>query len=307
MDKIPLESNFMDNKNLIIPVYLNQKIVFDFIAIIEDGISQIQTIQKTEKSSSNSQAEIEGEIGTSNILSFLKINLRSNLSGRNSSETGKGITEEKIHTPTSLFSKLLDYLYERKLIKDIDNDNNFDDNIVGQFVHYVGTLERNPIIVFIESLEKIINIFNIFQPSNQNQGKKGSNSKDPNKIIFEQIKSLSDSLKSGNIIDIICKLDNTNIETVLQTNIDYFNNKSMNELIDGKFNIIGKVIKITKNSTGDKINLLRNTSLSMINSKLLNTLPLQTDEIVNSGIILPELKTEIDGNSMLIIPIAIYV
>jgi hypothetical protein len=237
----------------------------------------------------------------------LKINLRSNLSGRNSSETGKGITEEKIHTPTSLFSKLLDYLYERKLIKDINNDDNFDDNIVGQFVHYAGTLERNPIIVFVESFEKIINIFNIFQPSNQNQGKKGSNSKDPNKIIFEQIKSLSDSLKSGNIIDIICKLDNTNIETVLQTNIDYFNNKSMNELIDGKFNIIGKVIKITKNSTEDKINLLRNTSLSMINAKLLNTLSLQTDEIKKSGIILPELKTEIDGNSMLIIPIAIYV
>jgi hypothetical protein len=296
----------VDNKNLIIPIYLNQKIVFDFIAIIEDGISQIQTIQKTEKSSSNSQAEIEGEIGTSNILSFLKINLRSSLLGKNSSEIGKGITEEKIHTPTSLFSKLLDYLYEKKLIKDINNDD-FDDNIVGQFVHYAGTLERNPIIVFIEAFEKIINIYNIFQPNNQNQGKKGNNNKYPNKVIFEQIKSLSDSLKSGNIMDIICKLDNTNIETVLQTNIDYFNNKSMNELIDGKFDIIGKVIKITKNSTDDKINLLRNTSLSMINAKLLNTLPLQTNEIANSGITLPELKTEINGNSMLIIPIAIYV
>jgi chromosome condensin MukBEF MukE localization factor len=240
-------------------------------------------------------------------LSLLKINLKSNLSGRNSSETGKGITEEKIHTPTSLFSKLLDYLYEKKLIKDINKDADFDNNIIGQFVHYTGTLERNPIIVFIESFEKIINIYNIFQPNSQNPGKKGSNIKDPNKIIFEQIKSLSESLKSGNIIDIICKLDNTNIETVLQTNVDYFNNRSMNELIDGKFNIVGKVIKATKSTTDDKINLLRNTSPSMINTELLSTLFLQTEEIKNSGIILPELKTEIGGSSMLIIPIAIYV
>jgi hypothetical protein len=39
----------MDNKSLIIPVYLNQKVIFDFIAIIEDGIAQIQTIKITEK------------------------------------------------------------------------------------------------------------------------------------------------------------------------------------------------------------------------------------------------------------------
>ncbi|MDR2632061.1 MAG: hypothetical protein LBC51_00355 [Treponema sp.] len=299
----------MGNKNLIIPVYLNQKIVFDFIAVIEDGIAQIQTIQRTEKSSSDFQAGIEGGIGTSNVLSFLKINLKSNLSGKNSSGTERGVTEEKVHTPTSLFSKLLDYLYENKFIKDINNGNDIDEDIVGQFVHYTGTLEKNPIISFIESFEKIINIANIFQPNNQNQGKRSNNNKDQTKIMTEQIKSLSDSLKSGNIIDIICKLNNTDIETVLQTNIDYFNNRSMNELIDGKFNIVGKAIKVTKDLADEKINLLRNTSLSMINKTLVDTLSLQVnmEEITNSGLILPRLKTEIVGKSMLIIPIAIYI
>jgi hypothetical protein len=246
---------------------------------------------------------------SSNILSFLKINLKSNLLAKTSNETGMGTTEEKVHTPTSLFSKLLDYLYENKLITDISDSNDIDNNITGQFVHYVGTLEKNPIISFIEAFEKIINIYNIFQPNNQNQGKKGSNIKDPNKIMVDQIKSLSESLKYGNITDIICKLDNTNIETVLQTNIDYFNNKSMNELIDGKFNIIGKVIKVTNGLIDDKINLLRNTSLSMINKTLFDRLSLQmqTEEITNSGLALPDLKTEISGNSMLIIPIAIYI
>jgi hypothetical protein len=299
----------MDTKNLIIPVYLNQKIVFDFIAVIEDGIAQIQTIQRTEKSSSDYQAGIEGEIGTSNILSFLKINLKSNLSNKNSNATGVEKTEEKVHTPTSLFSRIVDYLYEKKLIKDINNGDDFDDNIVGHFVHYIGTLEKNPIISFIESFERVINIYNIFQPNNQSQGKKVNNSKDQTKVLFDQINSLSESLKAGNIIDIICNLHNTNIETVLQTNIDYFNNKSMNELIDGRFNIIGKVIKVTKNTTDDKINLLRNTSLSMINKTLFDTLSVQinNEEIAKSGLVLPNLKTEIDGNSMLVIPIAIYV
>jgi hypothetical protein len=299
----------MSDKNLIIPVYLNQKIVFDFIAIIEGGIAQIQTIQKTEKNSSDSHAEIEGEIGTSNILSFLKIGLKSNLSGKKSSEAGKEVTEEKVHTPTSLFSKLLDYMYENELIKEINGDSDFDSGIVGNFVHYVGTLEKNPIISFMESFEKIMNIFSIFQSNNQNQGKKGSNSKDQNKIISDQIKSLSESLKSGNIIDIICKLQNSNIETVLQTNLDYFNNKSMNELIDGKFNIIGKVIQASNNSDENRINLLRNTSLSIINKSMIDTLFTQFDttELEKSGLALPKLRIEISGNTMLIIPIAIYI
>jgi hypothetical protein len=298
----------MSDKNLIIPVYLNQKIVFDFIAIIEGGIAQIQTIQKTEKYSSDSHAEIEGEIGTSNILSFLKIGLKSNLSGGKSSEGGKEVTEEKVHTPTSLFSKLVDYMNENGLIREINKDINFDCGIEGSFVHYIGILEKNPIISFIESFEKIMNIYNIFQPNNQNQVKKGHNSKDQNKIVSDQIKSLSESLKSGNIMDIICKIQNSNVETVLQTNLDYFNNKSMNELIDGKFNIIGKVIKASNNSE-EKINLLRNTSLSMIKRSILDTLFTQIDTTAfkESGLELPNLRTEIDGNTMLIIPVAIYV
>ena len=299
----------MDNKNLIIPVYLNQKIVFDFLAIIEDGIAQIQTIQRKEKYSSDSHSEIEGEIGTSNILSFLKINLKSNLSGKDGSENEKGITEERIHTPTSLFSKLMDYLYENKLIIEIKKDSDFNNSIVGSFVHYTGTLEKNPIISFFESFEKGINVFNVFQTNDQSQGKKGSNNKDPNKIMFDQITLLSESLKSGNITDIICKLDNTNIETVLQTNIDYFNHKSMNELIDGKFNVIGKVIKVTTNLKDDKINLLRNTSLSMIGKKIIDsfTTEIDSEEIKESGLLFPKIKTEIIGTSMLIIPIAIYI
>ncbi len=301
----------MSNKNLIIPIYLNQKIVFDFIAIIEGGIAQIQTIQKNEKHSSDSHSGIEGEIGTSNVLSFLKINLKSILSRKDYNENGKDITEERVHTPTSLFSKLLDYLYDNQLISEINKDDDLNDNIVGNFVHYIGTLEKNPIIHYMESFEKIVNIYNIFEPNNQNQGNKKYNNKkeDPNKMVIDQIKSLSESLKSGNIIDIICKLNNTGIETVLQTNIDYFNSRSMNELIDGKFNIIGKVIKVTNSLDGDRINLLRNTSLSIVNRSLVDVFSSQfnTEEINESGIILPKLKTEIEGKSMLIIPMAIYI
>jgi len=302
----------MGDKNLIIPLYLNQKIVFDFIAVIEDGIAKIQTIQRKEKTANESQAEIEGEIGTSNILSFLKINLKSNLSGNKADESERGITEEKIHTPTSLFSKLLDYLHEKKLINDIKSTSDINKNLVGNFIHFKGTLEKNPIISFIESFEKGMNIANIFQTDNRNQGNQGhgkkGNNKDSNKIVFEQIKLLSESLKSGKIIDMICKLKDINIETVLQTNIDYFNNKSMNELIDGEFNIIGKVIKIT-NTEEEKINLLRNTSLSIMGKHIIDMLSANFDsaEIEQSGLVFPKLKTEINGNSMLIIPIAIYI
>lgn len=299
----------MNNKNLIIPVYLNQKIVFDFVAIIEDGIAQMQTIQRTEKYFSDFQSEIGGEIGTSNILSFLKINLKSSLSGEKNSKKEKGVTEEKVHTPTSLFSKLLEYLYKNNLVSEIKNEEDLNKDIIGHIVHYSGTLDKNPINSFSDTFEKLINMINVFIPNNQTTGKKVSNNNDPNKIIFDQINSFIKILKSENIVDIICKIKDSNIETVLQTNIDYFINKNMNDLIDGSFNIIGKVIKTTKKANNEKFNLLRNTNLSSINNTLVETLFSQfnSQELQKSGITFPKLKTEIYENSMLIIPIAIYV
>lgn len=70
----------MKEPNLIIPHYLNQKIVFDMLAIIEDGFSTMSTVNVSKKQNIEHGAELAGEIGTSNIFSLFNIKLNSGLS-----------------------------------------------------------------------------------------------------------------------------------------------------------------------------------------------------------------------------------
>ena len=111
------------------------------------------------------------------------------------------------------------------------------------------------------------------------------------------------------MIDLLCKISNNkNIVAVLQTYIDFFNNKTMNEIIDGEFSVLGKAVKIITDENGHEINLLRNTSLSLIKETLLSQFmgELENQEISSAGINVPEIKTKIKGNGILLIPIAIF-
>jgi hypothetical protein len=109
------------------------------------------------------------------------------------------------------------------------------------------------------------------------------------------------------MVDLICENNDSKIKVILPVYYDYFFNKNMNEIIDGKFNILGKVIKINTESE-NYINLLRNTSFNLMKQtsfidmfKIIN----QNQNIKNL-FDLPKLETKIPGPSLMLIPIAIY-
>jgi len=77
--------------NLIVPVYLNQRLVFDLLAMLQGGISTVTTIAKSEDVTSDKTQKISASLGLSQALSLLmKIDLSgekttsSNLSQKNS-------------------------------------------------------------------------------------------------------------------------------------------------------------------------------------------------------------------------------
>ena len=67
---------------LIIPVYINEKIVLDMLAIIEDGFSMVSQINYTEHTENNSVQKADAEISTSTTLlsKLLKIDVSGGLS-----------------------------------------------------------------------------------------------------------------------------------------------------------------------------------------------------------------------------------
>lgn len=283
----------IDKSKLTIPIYLNTKIVFDMLATIEDGFSEVKNIQTSK--SKNREEDTEANIGMSNLFALFSVGLKGNLKSGNSSD--QTIMEEKTHTTVSLFQKLKADLDTAKLI-----NRNIDTYEIGDFVEIQGNLKTNPLIEMLSALKELMALANLFsdKPKN-NQNKKDKLMSDAK--FNAQIEGLINGLQAGGKKDIICEA--SGLKVVLPTDENYFLNNNMSEITDGNYKILGKVVQIYKDS--GEISLLRNTVFSKLQLDKMKefrdvfTDPALADFVGNGGI------TTIEAPVIMIIPIAIYV
>ncbi|WP_353853082.1 hypothetical protein [Dehalobacter restrictus] len=142
----------MEGRRLAIPIYLNQRIVFDLLAIVEGGFSQLQTIKKAESDEKGSNSEISGEVGTKNVFAFLNLGLKAGLNQKDTQSMQKHVQEDRVFTPASLFSRLRDNLIERKLLVSLDNAFSMEALLPGAFIEFSGILRKNPMVANMEGL-----------------------------------------------------------------------------------------------------------------------------------------------------------
>lgn len=282
---------------LIIPVYINEKIVLDMLAIIEDGFSMVSQINYTEHTENNSVQKADAEISTSTTLlsKLLKIDVSGGLSHEGNRGQNENIIKEKVHTNVSLLSKFRSFLVEQKILK---SDLDFSKMQVGDFIEVEGELQKNPIINYMDSFIDLFRMVDIF--TEQPQTKKSKPREDE---TVTQIKSFAEELKYSGTIDFI--LSDAKGTTVLSVQEQYLANDNISEIIGGHFKVLGKVISICKEDM-ENIDLLRKTSLTILQEDLLNDMfsGFKTEDMKQFN--LPELKTKITSPAVIVIPIAIY-
>ena len=282
---------------LIIPVYINEKIVLDMLAIIEDGFSMVSQINYTEHTENNSVQKADAEISTSTTLlsKLLKIDVSGGLSHEGNRGQNENIIKEKVHTNVSLLSKFRSFLVEQKILK---SDLDFSKMQVGDFIEVEGELQKNPIINYMDSFIDLFRMVDIF--TEQPQTKKSKPREDE---TVTQIKSFAEELKHSGTIDFI--LSDEKGTTVLSVQEQYLANDNISEIIGGHFKVLGKVISICKEDT-ENIDLIRKTSLTILQEDLLNDMfsGFKTEDMKQFN--LPELKTKIISPAVIVIPIAIY-
>jgi hypothetical protein len=291
----------MENKkSMILPVYLNQKAVFDFLAIIEDGFTQIRSVERKENSENMIGSQVESSIGTGNAFGLFSLKLGAKLKGNNTQQDQQIVSEERIHTPTSLFAKLLLHLEENNLLKDVSCVSDFDKIETGNFLRIKGIISVNPLIKAFDSMFHMINMI-----SSMNVKGAGGTSASEIKKTTEQIKKFNENMKVAGLIDLLQRNAN-GFDAVSQADIRFFENENIGILENGEYTVIGKVIKVATEET-EPINLLRNTSLSAAGDLLIDQLlsVFQTEDMKKSGISIPAIKSRV-LTGVLLIPIAIY-
>lgn len=304
-DGVMKDNKFKKDK-LVLPVYLNEKIVIDMLAIIEDGFSMVSEVNTELQQMDSNNASIKGGISTSNILSkFLRIQLDTSIEEKQENEISQSSKQEKVHTNVSLFSKFKTKLEENELLisdvevlRDINNINS------GDFLEIEGVLQKNPMVNILEKAIDVFRLAEIFQETPQLGNKKQAanhKSKDNNEI--KQMKLFLDELKVTSTVDFVVKSKFSTI--VLSAQEKYMENDNISELIGGNFKVLGKVIKVCKDEN-ENINLLRKTTLDILNEDYLKVFTgiFESDEFMKFN--LPQLQVKIPSPSAIIIPIAIY-
>ena len=292
----------MDVNQLMIPVYINEKIVLDMLAIIEDGFSTVSQVSYFDHKENSNAQKIEAEVSTSaSILSkLLKIDLKGELSHSGNGET-ENTTKEKVHTNVSLLSKFRAFLTDANILKsgfDISNMK------IGDFIEVEGELQKNPLINCMDIFVDMLRMADIFAEKPQLNAKTQAKAqKQQQDETMKKIKSFASELKHSGTVDFI--LSDSAGTVVLSAQEQYLSNDNISEILGGHFKVLGKVIAICAEKT-ESIDLLRKTTLSILPHDLLADMfsCLQNEDMKQYN--LPELKTEISGPAVIVIPVAIY-
>lgn len=294
--------------DLSIPIYLNQQVVFDLLAILDDGFSRLSAIKTSAGETETNKYGMGSSIGVSNVFALLGVSFSGDRAKEKGLHKQTEISQEKVHTPTSLFAKLHLVLQEKHFIKKIESESMLTDLHSGDFVEFKAILRKNPLVDTIEGFKTIIEMAALFTgesivPSNQKQ-KRPQNQMT---LVTQQMDGMLNALTQSNSVELIGELlDALGVKAVITSRIDFFSQGNTSEIIDGEFQVLGKITRVIQPNSDESINLLRKTPFGRLNQTLLKKFSDIMSSTESMGLRNPEFIAEIDGPALLVVPIAIY-
>lgn len=294
------------SQELIIPVYLNQRMVFDLIAMLQGGISTVTRITSSESYSDKDQQQYGAAFGLSKAFStLLKIDVSGTRQKAQEDSSGIQKAEERVHTPASMFQSLRASLSDRKELVIVDKEYK---PKIRDIIEFTAQLRKNPIIQTMDTFVGLMEMAILFsEPPTRRQKQKGRKTRErDNKLIKKQMELFLESLKTGDTVDIVSGTLQGGFKAVITLEREFLNDPTMSDLVDGQFNVLGKVIRVIDNEQ-DSINLIRKTALSAMPEKIMSEIFSGLSELSSEeGFNIPPLELEVKGPAIQILPIAIF-
>lgn len=304
-------------EKLIVPVYLNQRLVFDQIAMLKKGISMVTTVTQSEYDSTSKQSNVSTGIGSGGVLSsLLNVNLTSGLTKAGDQQSETETQANRVHTPASLFYELRNQLKEEGLLVTLTHEL----PAPGNFVEFECHLNRNPLLVSLETAMEIGSLSQSFiTPSKEKTPRKRksrSRNSDQNHIqqnndpsiaeAMKNIKIFVEMLAEGNTLDLVSMNINDSFSAVITLEVESLNDPQMSDLVDGQFKVLGVVTKSICDNT-DSISLVRKTKFSRLPPSVLEPLFKGLTEFQDTlELDLPLPIMEVHGPAIQILPVSIF-
>lgn len=296
--------NNLEYKDTIIPFYLNQRVVYDTLATINDGFTELYNVSNANNNAKQIEAGINAKIDTSgNPLTLMSAKIGGDLKSlsKNNEETKQEF--KKIHTPTSLFCKMYNYIKYFDKLTILDNEEKFKNIKCGDFVELTTKLTVNTMEEMFRKMQKMCNIGEIFSSFADNTSEVKRNiqtftsirKKITDLLNFLDLENERIKYMVGNVGEgkIVIKIDKTNI-----IDADY------DQISNGNFRIIGKVLEVVEEN--EKVSLNRESVLGLIKTEGMAPIRDAFKAMGETMFEVPEnIVDEIEGKTLIIMPIII--
>lgn len=302
-----MRENVTEREHLVLPVYLNEKVVLDMLAILQDGFSMVSEISTTSQESNDVSGTTKGEMSSGSLLNrVLKIKLGAEVSGEKKQEEQWVSKEARFHTSASLFSEFRRQLIEHDMLTFMASDSlDIHEIQIGDFIEVEGALMKNPLIDILEKFISVYRMSKIFsEPVAVGHKKQASQKELAEDAQIQQMRALLEELRVTGTLDFVLKSDRASL--VLSAQEKYLENDNISELIGGNFKILGKVIKICAEKD-EGISLVRKTPLDILDADSLDGLIQAFESNDLKQLHLPEVEIQISAPAAIVIPVAIYV
>jgi hypothetical protein len=287
--------------DLIMPVYLNQRVVFDLVAMMQGGIASVTQVSHTQRERANVVAEVSSQFGLSRALSsLLRIDLSGNVTGRAAGESDETRTEQRIHTPASLFIALRSALHQRQYI--------LQDGIMakpspGCIIEFSASLRRNPLAETIKAFVEFLKVADALA-EDPTKTKKRDRLSDEQKMM-RQMESFLSALAVGDTMDLITEPLKCLYRSVITLEKQYLNDPSMSDLVDGTFRVVGKVTRVIDAGKG-AIGLNRKSAMGRLPSSAMEQFRAQLEKPELAAFSFPKMEWDVEGPVIQVLPIAIF-
>lgn len=285
--------------DLPIPIYLNQRAVFDLLAAFDDGFAQITDIRTSASTRDTDDAQGRASIGVGNPFALLGVSFGKSLGKSELRATQRA--EQKVHTPTSLFAKLRRRAQDINAVRVVSEADDVGALEPGDFVEFHGIIRRNPFFDGLQGFKQLMSLAHgLATPGERKQS-----------AVYSQFQTLTSQIdtvlsESAGSIDLVVEITGApHLKAVVMADESYFDSPSIADVIDGEFFVFGKVTRAIKDADS-AVSLLRKSTMGMFPREMMSQLADAFTSVQEAGIDFPRLDTEVRGPTLQVIPIAIF-
>lgn len=315
------QSNPTPNE-LVIPVYLDTNVLLDLLATVEDGFSLVERVSSGQSSARSFERSGEAEFGTPSLFHFFKLGLSGKLAGT-TTKGASGTTEaEKTHTYGSLLHRLRRYLVEQGFVT-----SSFDGGLheVGRFVEFSGIIRPNPFTDSFLRLQRMLGFVEVAlaledgsspasPPVKGNRGQGQQPRRQPQNPLVAQMKAMGDfihrlteDVEREGTSSVLVDDQASGYKAVVTLFDDYLRDRSMAEILNREFRVLGKTARHLPIGSSESVDLLASSGVAGFPPELLGQLTSSIEQMANtSGMQISRPTMTVDPPVIEIVPIAMY-